>query len=156
MSEQVQTSSSKQLCTFHVSHLFFGVEVTKVQEVLQWLPMTPVPLASRVVRGLINLRGQIVTVIDLRRRLGLPDAADGESALNLVVRTDARVISLLVDQIGDVLEVEDASFEPAPTTLSPESRELIQGAFKLDESLVLALNLEKAIDGPAFRRDGAY
>src|SRR5712691_1623782 len=98
-------SMPRQLCTFMVGDLFFGVEVQQVQEVIRYLPMTRVPLAPRVVEGLINLRGQIVTAIDLRRRLELPERAEGQRPMNIVVRTAGGAVSLLVDDIGEVVEV---------------------------------------------------
>ena len=90
-------SVEQQFCTFCVDGLFFGVEVLKVQEVIRYQAMTPVPLAPAVVNGLINLRGQIVTAIDLRRALGLSDRPAGSLPMNVVVRTDDGVVSLLVD-----------------------------------------------------------
>ena len=93
-----------QVCTFSLDHLFLGIEVLQVQEVIRAQALTRVPLAHRAVRGLINLRGQIVTAIDLRERLGLPAQPDGRESMNVVLRTDEGAVSLLVDEIGDVLE----------------------------------------------------
>ena len=118
----------KQFTTFKLDQLLFGVEVNKVQEVIRYQEMTRVPLASPVVQGLINLRGQIVTALDLRRRLELPDRAADRLPLNVVVRTGEEAVSLLVDEIGDVLEVEESSFEPPPETLQGEARSLIRGS----------------------------
>ena len=94
--------SQSNFCTFHVGQLYLGVEVLQVQEVLKAQQMTPVPLSDDTVRGLMNLRGQIVTAFDLRRRLGLGDRTDGIPAMNVVVRTPEGPVSLLVDEIGDV------------------------------------------------------
>src|SRR5579871_6291481 len=94
--------ASGQFATFFVADLFFGVDVLRVQEVLCFQQMTRVPQASGVVEGLINLRGQIVTAIDMRRRLGLPPRRDGQTPMNMVVRTEGGAVSLLVDEIGDV------------------------------------------------------
>lgn len=135
-----------QLCTFHLDGLFFGVEVQKVQEVIRYLDMTRVPLASSVVRGLINLRGQIVTAIDLRRRLDLSERPADRTPMNLVIRTDDRPVSLLVDEIGDVVEVEAGAFERPPETLRGVARELIRGAYKLKDRLLLTLDTERAIE----------
>jgi purine-binding chemotaxis protein CheW len=94
---------------------------------------------------LINLRGQIVTAVDLRRRLGLPDRKPGEQPMNVVVRVAEGVISLLVDEIGDVVEVAEGLFESPPGTLPAASRELISGAFKLPQHLLLRLETDKAV-----------
>ncbi len=135
----------RQFCTFHLGALFIGIEVQQVQEVIRRQAMTRVPLAPRAVRGLINLRGQIVTAIDLRERLGLPPRSDEHEPMNVVVRTDEGAVSLLVDEIGDVLETEEAQYEPLPPTLSPESRELIRGVYKLPDRLLLILDTEKVL-----------
>jgi purine-binding chemotaxis protein CheW len=142
-------TSEKQFCTFCVDGLFFGVEVQKVQEVIRYQEMTPVPLAPAVVRGLINLRGQIVTAIDLRRALGLNERPAGSLPMNVVVRTDDGVVSLLVDEIGDVLNVDEASFERPPETLSGTARELITGVYKLKDRLLLILDTVRAVGANA-------
>jgi purine-binding chemotaxis protein CheW len=134
-----------QFCTFYLDGLFFGVEVQKVQEVLRHQDMTKVPLAGAVIGGLINLRGQIVTAIDLRRRLGFGDRREGQVPMNVVIRCDDGAVSLLVDEIGDVVEVEDGTFEPPPDTLNGESRELIRGVYKLKDKLLHLLDAEKAL-----------
>ncbi|MBN9521492.1 chemotaxis protein CheW [bacterium] len=97
-------------------------------------------------RGLINLRGQIVTALDLRRRLDLPDRPDGDPPVNVVVRTDDGAVSLLVDEIGDVLDVPEAAFERSPETLAGPARGLIRGAYKLDGRLLLILDTDRAVD----------
>jgi purine-binding chemotaxis protein CheW len=121
------------------------VEVDKVQEVIRYQEMTRVPLAASVVTGLINLRGQIVTALDLRRRLELSERAAERLPMNVVVRTGEEAVSLLVDEIGDVLEVEDQTFEAPPETLQGVARELIRGAYKLKDRLLLVLDTEKAV-----------
>jgi purine-binding chemotaxis protein CheW len=135
----------KQFCTFYLDKLLFGVEVGKVQEVIRYQEMTPVPLAPPVVSGLINLRGQIVTALDLRRRLDMPEREAEKLPLNVVVRTGEEAVSLLVDEIGDVLEVDDDTFEAPPETLQGEARELIRGVYKLKDRLLLMLDTEKTV-----------
>ncbi|HLN26729.1 MAG TPA: chemotaxis protein CheW [Gemmataceae bacterium] len=138
-------STSNQYCTFNLDGLFFGVEVQKVQEVIRYQEMTRVPLASPVVQGLINLRGQIVTAIDLRRRLELKPRPEGQLPMNVVVRTDDGPMSLLVDEIGDVLEMDADGFERPPETLRGVARELIRGSYKLKNRLLLTLDTERAV-----------
>jgi len=139
----------KQFATFYLDRLLFGVEVGKVQEVIRYQEMTRVPLAPSVVTGLINLRGQIVAALDLRRRLELTERAADRLPMNVVVRAGDEAVSLLVDEIGDVLEVEDESFEPPPETLKGVAHELIRGAYKLKDRLLLVLDTEKAVSIPA-------
>lgn len=137
---------ANQYCTFTVDTLFLGIKVQQVQEVIRYLEMTRVPLASPAVSGLINLRGQIVTAIDLRRRLGLPDRPKGVLPMNVVVRTGDGVVSLLVDSIGDVIEAPDDKFESPPATLDARGRTLIEGAYKLEDRLMLVLNTREAVE----------
>ena len=139
-------TGTRQLCTFALGELFLGLEVTRVQEVLRWQEMTSVPLAPDVIRGLINLRGQIVTAIDLRRRFGLPDLPPDRKPLNVVVRNDDGPISLLVDDIGDVILVEDRWFEKPPETVRGLTRDLIRGTYKLKHRLLLELDIARVID----------
>lgn len=148
-------TASSQYCTFFLDGLFFGVDVQKVQEVIRYQEMTSVPLAPRVIRGLINLRGQIVTAIDLRRRLGLQDRSADKLPMNVVVRGDEGVVSLLVDEIGDVQEVEASCFERVPETLQAPARNLVQGVYKLKNRLLLILDTELAIQTSTRDEDAA-
>ena len=135
-----------QFCTFFVRGLFLGLEVTCIQEVIRYQPLTVVPLSSPVIGGLMNLRGQIVTAIDLRQRLGLPPRDPGVRPINVVVRTGDGPVSLLVDEIGDVIEVETGAFERPPDTLGHEARGLIRGAYKLKGRLMLVLDAARTLD----------
>jgi purine-binding chemotaxis protein CheW len=133
-----------QYCTFYIEGQYFGLDVHKVQEIIRYQEMTRVPLAPPEVRGLINLRGQIVTAIDLRRRLQLPDRLPGELPLNVVIQAGDGPVSLLVDEIVDVLDVSQALFERPPETLRGIARELIQGVYKLPDRLLLILDTDRA------------
>ena len=135
----------RQYSTFDVAGFYFGIDVMQVQEVLRYQEMTRVPLAPAVIEGLINLRGQIVTALDMRRRLGLPPRADGKTAMNVVVRTEEGAVSLLVDEIGDVVEVDSASFERPPDNLDPEIRDLVRGIHKLKDRLLLVLDIGQTL-----------
>jgi purine-binding chemotaxis protein CheW len=135
---------TSQFCTFYLDKLLFGVELKGVQEVIRTLEMTKVPLAPEVVSGLINLRGQIVTAVDLRRRLELEPAPPDMLAMNVVVRSEDGAVSLLVDEIGDVVEVDETSFEPPPETLRGSVRTMIVGVHKLNDRLMHVLDVEKA------------
>ena len=138
-------AADRQYCTFFLDGHYFGIDVLQVQEVIRYQEMTRVPLAPAVVRGLINLRGQIVTAIDLRRRLELDDRPADRPPVNVVLHTDDGAVSLLVDEIGDVLHVPAAAFERPPETLRGAARELIQGAYKLHDRLLLVLDTDKVL-----------
>lgn len=135
----------RQLCTFFLDGLFYGIDVIRVQEVIRYQEMTRVPLAPGDVRGLINLRGQIVTAVDMRRRVGLPDRGGDALPMNVVIRTEDGAASLLVDEIGDVIEVSDASFEAAPNTVPAGLRAVMRGVFKLDKQLLIELDTDKLV-----------
>jgi purine-binding chemotaxis protein CheW len=141
-------AETKQYCTFLLEGWYFGVEVQQVQEVIRYQEMTRVPLASPVVSGLINLRGRIVTAVDLRRRLSLPDRPAGKLPMNVVVRMGEDAVSLLVDEIGDVIEVPAETFEKPPETLRGAARSLVEGAYKLENRLMLVLNTREAVEVP--------
>jgi purine-binding chemotaxis protein CheW len=144
-----------QLSTFAVGKYLFGVDVSLVQEVLRIQQMTPVPLAPPEIAGLINLRGEVLTAIDLRARLGLPPAEApgaagsggvGKEPVNVVVRVDDEPVSLLVDEIGGVLEVSQVPFEQTPSTVDERVRDLLLGAYTLPDRLLLALNARRVLD----------
>ena len=142
-------TSAPQFCTFFLDDLYFGVEVQRVQEVIRYQEMTRVPLASRVIAGLINLRGQIVTSIDLRQRLGIHDRRGPKQPMNVIVREGESAVSLLVDEIGDVIAVDPSAFENPPDTLRGPARGLVQGAYKLEGQLLLVLNTAEAVQVPS-------
>lgn len=139
-------AATRQICTFYLDNQLFGVDAHKVQEVIRYQEMTEVPLTPEYVRGLINLRGQIVTAIDMRKRLGLEERANGKLPMNVVIRSEEGAVSLLVDHIGDVIEVASDTFEPPPDTLQGSTRELVEGTYKLDKSLLLVLNTKDAVN----------
>jgi purine-binding chemotaxis protein CheW len=136
----------KQYCTFYLDNQLFGVDVLKIQEVLRSQPTTVVPLAPGEIRGLINLRGSIVSTLDLRRRFHLKPLPDDTAPTNVVSQTTTGLISLLVDRIGDVVEVSQDDFEPPPETLESNARDLIDGVYKLRSGLLMILNVERTLD----------
>lgn len=140
-----------QICTFLLGAQEFALPVSEIQEVVRHLTTTPVPLAPRAVRGLANLRGTVATSIDLRRRLGLPDRLAGEPEVTVVVRGDEGPVCLVVDDVGDVVEIDPESLERAPDTLRPALRELVRGICKLQDHLILLLDKTRALDTGAPR-----
>lgn len=148
-------SDGRRFATFRLDSMLFGVEVREVQEVIRYQEMTPVPLAPAMIKGLINLRGQIVTAIDLRQRLELPLRESGALPMNVVIRGDDGAVSLLVDEIGDVVEVENEAFEKTPEILKGVAREVVTGIYKLKDCLLLILDTDRAIQLPiSFGRGG--
>jgi purine-binding chemotaxis protein CheW len=136
-------SESRTYCTFLLDGQCHGVPVQCVQEVLRPDAMTRVPLAPSEVGGLINLRGQIVTVIDLRKRMNLPHSDPSSCGTHVIVERQGEIVSFLVDSLGDVREVESDQFELPPDTLHGPERELIVGTYKTEHDLLIVLDVEK-------------
>ena len=134
-----------QLSTFQIGRYLFGVEVGLVQEVVRVQALTPVPLAAPQIAGLINLRGEVLTAIDVRVRLGMPPSTSDRDPINVVVRVADEPVSLLVDEIGGVLDVSQVPFEATPATVDAAVRPLILGAYTLPERLLLALDARKLL-----------
>jgi purine-binding chemotaxis protein CheW len=138
-------AAERLLCTFRVADHLLGLDITVVQEVLRHQEITRLPLASPAVRGIMNLRGHIVPAVDLRRCLELP-AVERDDAATIVVRgREDAAASLLVDEIGDVVQVADSTFERTPETLTGVARDLIHGVFPLHDRLLLELDLGKVL-----------
>jgi len=135
----------QRFSSYLVGDLLVGIKVDSVQEVTTGLVLTPVPLAPPLVAGLLNLRGQIVTAIDLRRCLQLQDRPADQQPVNLILRTNDGNVGLLADEIGEVVEVDSDDFEVPPRTVRGRLRELITGTYKLDGGLLLVLDTEAAL-----------
>lgn len=147
--DPARNETLRQYATFFVGDLFFGISVTQVQEVLRFQEMTQIPLAPPAIEGLINLRGQIVTALDMRRRLSLAPREAEKLPMNMVVRSEDGPVSLLVDEIGDVLAVRPDQFEAPPEHLAAHHRHLLEGVYKLEGRLLLALDREKVLQLPS-------
>jgi purine-binding chemotaxis protein CheW len=140
---------TRQLCTFALGGLCLGVDVRRVQEVIGPRETTRVPLAPPFVRGLINLRGEIVTAIDLRPRLERSPAPADALPTNVVLRAEDGAVSLCVDEIGGVVEVPATGVERLPETLPGPLRELVSGVCQLADRLLLVLDPDKLLAGPS-------
>jgi purine-binding chemotaxis protein CheW len=138
-------STDSSYCTFRLGKLNLGIEVASVQEVIRHQPTTRVPLANGDVQGLINLRGQIVVALDLKSKLGVPSDESDSPPMNVVVRSPDGPVSLLVDEIGDVVEGKQTQVEKPPKSMSEAHRKFIRGALKLDEGLLLLLDTEEVL-----------
>ena len=135
---------SKQLCGFKIKGDYYAVSVLDVQEVIKPHSLTPVPLSPDYVKGLINLRGQIVTSISLRRLFKMDDATEADH-MNIIVRSGDSLYALMVDEILDVIDVEEQTYENIPDTINEEIKKYINGVHKLENHLLILLDLEKAL-----------
>lgn len=131
--------------TFFLHGEMFGLRVEDVQEVMMDQPLTPVPLAPEHVVGLLNLRGQIMPAIDLRVRLHFPPRGEGQGSSLIVIRSQGASLSLVVDEIGDVLELPTTSWRDPPDTLAAQHRGFVRGICPIERNVVLALNVEALI-----------
>jgi purine-binding chemotaxis protein CheW len=141
---------TQQYSTFKVADMFMGIELTSVQELLRFQEMTSVPLAPPAIEGLINLRGQIVTALDVRRILGLPamESEDSEP-MNIVIQSEGGPVSLLVDEICDVLDVPVGASTPVPENMPARQRDLIEGVYQLECGLLLIMNTARVLETAA-------
>ena len=142
------SDTTSKFCTFFLGDFFFGVPVDNVQEVICRQEMTRIPLAPDCILGLINLRGQIVTAIDLRRRLGFEADEDSVPPMNVVIRTDDGAVSLLVDEIDEVVDLDGTTFEEPPENLAQRTRDLIHGVHKFEDRLMLVLDTDEVLHLP--------
>lgn len=134
-----------QLVTFALGEYTFGLEVSGVQEVMRGLSRTRVPLAPRTMAGLVNLRGQVLTAIELREVFNLPPREPDDDGMMVLLHIDGEPVAIVVDSIGAVVNVEAEQFEAPPETLSGPARHLIRGAYKLDGSLLLSLDVDRTV-----------
>jgi purine-binding chemotaxis protein CheW len=135
-----------QFCTFYLGSDLFGVPVLEVQEVVRQQAITQVPLAPPVVRGLINLRGNIVSTVDMRRLLKMEPLAGAGESINVITRVSSGLVSLLVDQIGDVIDAPEDRFEPVPAVLAGDVRQVITRVCKLPGNLLMILSPDRIVD----------
>ncbi len=142
---------SRQFCTFYLADLYLGIEAERVQEILRLENLTPVPLAPEAVCGLINLRGQIVSAIDLRKQLAVADTDLPGERMAIILSNATGAVGFVVDRFGDVVEVSESDFEDPPENLKGRARQMIRGAYKMQDRLLLILNTDNAlhVDGRA-------
>jgi purine-binding chemotaxis protein CheW len=133
----------RQLTTFTLGTNQYGIDVMRVQEVTNSLPMTKIPIAPNYVCGLINLRGQIATAIGLQELFDIKTEKVEETKMTVICRVDGALLSLLVDSIGDVIEVPDTDFEPVPDTIKGKVRSFMGGVYKTKGAIISVIDLDK-------------
>ena len=136
---------TSELSTFKIAGQLIGIPVLEVEDVLNPIPLTTIPLAKTEIAGLLNLRGRIVTAIDMRVKFGLSAFEDPENQMSIVVEKEEELYSLLVDEIGDVLNLPMKKFEQNPANLDPKWAEVANGVFRLDGQILVVLNVDKLL-----------
>lgn len=141
-----ESEAQTEYLTILIGKQMFGIPVLQVQDVLRKQRMTRVPLAPPEVAGASNLRGRIVTGINVRKRLGMSDISnDLNTSMSVVVEHNGELYSLIIDKVGDVLSLLDRNFEPVPPTLDPEWREVATGIFRLTDQLLVIADIPKLL-----------
>lgn len=143
---ELTAGDEEQLVTMMVDGQMFGIPILRVQDIVEPQQITPVPLAPSAIAGVLNLRGRIVTVIDLRECLGAPTVDDAERLMSVTVEHKGDLFTLLVDSIGDVRSLPRAAFDKPPVTLDQRMRRLCTGVFRLEGQLLAVLDVEKVLD----------
>lgn len=138
-----QPTAKQEFVTVRIAKQLMGIAVLDVQDVLSAQKITPVPLAPDWIAGVLNLRGRIVTAIDLRRRLGLPCETPVSELMSVVVESKGEPYSLVIEEIGDVISVDQGQFDQNPVTLSPQWSAVSQGVYRLDNELMIVLDVEQ-------------
>ena len=142
--DALDDAKSKEFLTIIIAGQRFGIPILQVQDVLGEQKIANIPLAPPEVAGSLNLRGRIVTAIDVRRRLKIEDVSDSDtSEMGVVVEHDNELYSLIIDQVGDVMKLRNEDFESTPTTLDPLWREVASGIYRLDNELLVILDVPK-------------
>lgn len=144
------SANAEEFVTFEIDGRLFGAPVGEINDVFALHGLTPVPLARADVAGLMNLRGRIITVIDARRRLGLPCRKDGyKSAMAIGIERDGESYGLIVDSLGEVLRLQPEQFEENPVNLDESWRTVCRGVYRLKKGLLLALDMNRMLDAPS-------
>ena len=134
-----------QLVTFRLKDETYGINVMQVQEVLRVAEIAPVPGAPHYVLGIINLRGNVVTVIDTRTRFGLPQAEIDDLSRIIVIESEAQVVGILVDSVAEVADLHASEIDSAPNIGNEESSRYIQGVASRDNNLLIVVDLNKLL-----------
>lgn len=142
--KEVTPQSVSQYCGFKVAGEEFAIPVMEVQEVIKPLQVTSVPLAQQQIRGLINLRGQIVTCLSLRKLFGREDQLT-ESYMNIIVKGKDGLYSLVVDEVTDIIDIESSFLEKVPDTIDPTMKRFVENIYKKDHGLVILLKIEELL-----------
>lgn len=140
------SGETRDFVTMTIHDQFFGIPVLKVRDVLGPQHINSIPLAQSEVAGSLNLRGRIVTAIDVRKRLGLAERVDGETGMSIVVEHAGDLYSLVIDAVGEVLRLPASSYERNPANLDPRWRNVTDGIYQLDGKLMLVLDIDRLLD----------
>jgi purine-binding chemotaxis protein CheW len=146
-SGSIITTETQELLTVYLGDQIFGIPILQVHDVLGAQTMTRVPLAPKAIAGSLNLRGRIVTAIQVRERLGLGTPGPDSKSMSVVVEYDGESFSLIFDRVGDVMNLPVNQYEPNPSTLDPHFRDVADGIYRLAGQLLVVLDVPKMLNG---------
>jgi purine-binding chemotaxis protein CheW len=143
---QTENANSKEFLIIHIGTQKFGIPVLQIQDVLGPQSITPIPLAPKGVAGALNLRGRIVTTIDVRETLNLKNKCENSRNMSVVVEHEQELYSLVIDNVGDVLDLDDGLYESNPPTLESKLKEVSSGIYRLEQELLIILDVSKLLE----------
>lgn len=143
--QKKQDAELMQLVTFSIGEEEFGVDILKVQEIIRMMEITKVPRAPEFVEGVINLRGKVIPIIDLRRRFGLSSRGHDKHTRIIVIEINNMIVGFVVDSVSEVLRIPSSTVEPPPPVVSGLESEYISGVGKLEDRLLILLDLDRLL-----------
>ncbi len=145
MKENMANNKTMELATFYIENVVCGIDILKIQEINKFFELTPVPQAPEYVKGVLNLRGRIVTIIDLGQKLGFSETETSDTSRNIIVNSKGEHIGLLVVQIRDVIQVDLEKVETPPANISGVQESFFKGVFKADDYLIGILDVDEVL-----------
>jgi purine-binding chemotaxis protein CheW len=145
MKENMANNKTMELATFYIENVVCGIDILKIQEINKFFELTPVPQAPEYVKGVLNLRGRIVTIIDLGQKLGFSETETSDTSRNIIVNSKGEHIGLLVAQIRDVIQVDWEKVETPPVNISGVQESFFKGVFKADDYLIGILDVDEVL-----------
>lgn len=145
--ERPEASNARELLTIVIGDQIFGIPILQVQDVLGAQKVTRVPLAPKAIAGSLNLRGRIVTAIDMRACLGMEPREAANKGMSVVVENQGELFSLMIDRVGDVMNLPYSSYEKNPATLNAQWRSMCQGIYRLKDKLLVVIDVPRLLEG---------
>jgi purine-binding chemotaxis protein CheW len=150
-----EVAGTIQIVSFHLADEVFGVAITKVREIILMCNITHVPQTPPYVKGLINLRSNVIPVIDLRSLFGLPESDHDHQSRIMVMQVGTRIVGIVVDGVDEVLRISNKDIAPPPATVSGLGNEYLKGLVRLEEQLLILLDIDKILGGQSQALDAA-
>ena len=151
--ENINTGDSRELVAFRVGDQEYCVDIMSVREIRGWTPATPLPHSPEFVRGVINLRGSVLPIVDLAGRLGLPSPEPSARHVIIVAQVNDHQVGLLVDAVSDILTIVDEKMQPTPDVASEQAKAFVRGVMAIEDRMIRFIDLERVL--PPLRSEAA-